>query len=323
MNKNQITMSVIGGVALVATLAIAYFIYAESDTRAEQEDTLNAQKSIFEKNRKSSREQEKSVKDNAAAVEAWTASAFADAAGLTNAVRYAERMTPAGFKEQMLRDVRRYQSVPADSKVKIVAEGDAMLQSIFPDFKDYITAGQMPDRPDLQRQWGDTCLFIDTLLECGAQNVVSVKVDTPPPPPPPEEGRGRGRDEGAKPDPFDVQTYTIVFNARPAALTGVLNALAKVERFVSVDVLSFAQEPDPLLGVLNVSGKKEGAEGGRRRNRRRQAEEAAAENAEAEQLARSGTVTNPADPLICTPFKVTMTVSTLAVRRAAPGKEEE
>ncbi len=336
MNKNKLIMSIIGGVAVVSALALAYLAWMQVSVREEAEADLENKKGLFDQNRDATRAEERAIRKNVSALREWMEAAVCEAATLTNTVRriemsaeeFVQRATE--FQSTMRADVNRYQKLPENAVAKIVADGAQAVDQTFPDFKEYITGGRLPERAVLVRWWVDICLVIDTLLDSGAESLMLARVVTPPPSEPDPKARGRAKKE-ADPNPIAAETYEFVFRARPDALVNVLNALAAAGRFVSVDELSFAQDPDPLLNMLDGSDKKKGAEVGGRRRRRQRTEvseaavEAAAgaegEDAMSKQLARSGTVTNPADPLSCTPFKVTMKVSTLAVRTTVEVKK--
>lgn len=315
MNRNQMTMAVTGAVALLATLGIGYFIMSEGSAREEAIGELDVQKNVFSQNRNASRDEEKAVRANVAALREWTDSATELASSTSGAAKIDTDTSASVFKSRMLDDVRRYQGLPKEAKTKFVAEGDTPIDQIFPDFKDYIIRNSMPEAPVLRRRWAEICMVADALIECGAESLVSVKVDTPPPQPVDPKAKRQGAKQEGPSFKIDEERYTFVFMARQDALVRTLNALAKLESFISVDAFSFAQDPDPLVAVLGGSGKdkeKNSRRGSRGRHRADTSAEASGDDADAEKL-RSGTVTNPADPLSFTPFKVTMSLSTLAV----------
>lgn len=326
MNKNQLTMAITGGAAVLATLVMAYFINSTGATREDAIGDLETQKGIFNQNRNASRDEEKAVRANVSALRDWMSAATDLAASVTGAMAKVDMdLSASVFKSRMLDDVRRYQKLPADTKIKFVAAGDAPIDQTFPDFKDYIIRNSMPEAPELRRRWAEICLVLDTLVQCGAESLVSVKVDTPAPV---REDPAARRVSAPSPAPsfkVDAEKYTFVFLARQDALVRALNALATVDRFISVDALSFVQEPDPLVAVLGGSSKdkdeKAGRHGGRRRRGAASEPESMTEEEKAAEKLRSGTVTNPADPLAYTPFKVTMSLSTLAVGGGS-GKED-
>ncbi len=314
MNKNQLTMAVIGGVALVAVLAFAYLTYSTVSEREEAEMSLQANKQAFEANRRFGAKEAESIRRNVEALKTWANAAYGEAGSLSVAEMSPDEFSAKAseFQQQMRADVNRYR------RAKLLPDDVTAAYAAFVDFKDYL-AGRFPDRPGMVREWNDICLFADALVAAGSDGMLSVRVETPERPPEPE-ARGPGRRGGAqaeKPDPIDARVYNLVFLARPGALVDVLNRLSKAERFVSIDELAFAQEPDPLLGLLTGGEKKddeEASRGRRGRRRRNAAAEAQPEAETDEEKILKGKVTDPADPLVCKPFKVTMKISTLTVR---------
>ncbi|MCR5413176.1 MAG: Amuc_1100 family pilus-like protein [Kiritimatiellae bacterium] len=319
MNKNQMTMAIIGGVALVAVLPFAYLAYSASADRAEKETELEGFKNTFNQNRRFSKAEADGIAANAQKLKDWSKEAYGEASSLAGA-----DMSPEEFKAQasvflqkMRSDVVGYQS----GEKKILPEDTAKAYEVFADFKEYLN-GKFPDNPDQVRQWGDICLFADTLAAARCTALESVKVEAVEKPEEPEDRSARRRSPAAKEkeeNPIDARTYRIVFLARPAALVDALNGFAKAERFVAVDDLAFAQDPDPLPAMFESKkdGDKEETGGRRRRGRRRAAEQEPEQ--EEEDKALRGKVTDPNDPLVCTPFRVTMKISTLTVK---PVKEE-
>ena len=145
MNKNQLTMAITGGVAVLATLVMAYFINSTGATLEDAIGDLETQKGIFNQNRNASRDEEKAVRANVSALRDWMSAATDLAASVTGAMAKVDMdLSASVFKSRMLDDVRRYQKLPADTKMKFVAAGDAPSDQTFPDFKDYIIRNSMP-----------------------------------------------------------------------------------------------------------------------------------------------------------------------------------
>lgn len=309
LNKNQLTMIGIGGVALLAVLTVGWFIYADGDVRAEAQEKLDEQIQAYEGNCSASDEEAAKHRQNTKAVEAWVLKTQTALAAMKGGVPEDKRNESASsFQMRVVTDARRFATLPEGEAVTKIVDAQRFAET-FVDFASFFgvnkegEAGRDEELSVRQRQWADTSRFVEILLNAGATRLESVKVVAPA-----EEDNApkRSSKKSKTEELWSSQSYTLVFEARPDALVEVINALAKSESFDVIDTIKFTQENDPLLRVLTESNKKQ-RHGARSSHRR--TEEAAPEAAET--LVRSGTVTNPADPERCTPFKVTLQVTTM------------
>jgi len=311
MNKNKIVMAAIGGVAAALVLVVGVLIWLEDDTQAELRDELEAQVARRDRNKAAKKETEDAHRDNAKALSEWADRAHAFVADQGDGREHDPMLDPAAFKQQMVEKAREFSKLPEDSSVKIVKEDfDFGYRQYIG--KDGTEIPKKEDLPRLQREWFDIAHFTETLVKCGATELVGVKVVEKSAEPQAAKGgrRPAQQKDPAAAYPSSETSYVFTFLARPVALVRVLNALAADDRFFAVDSMSFSQANDPLAMMLGGDKEKDSTRrGGRRRRRGAEAEEQAPEaEGEAAEIARKGLVT---DPATCAPFTVTMTVSTL------------
>lgn len=311
MNKNKIIMAAIGGVAAALVLVVGVLIWMEDDTQSELRDELEAQVARRDRNSGAKKETEEAHLGNAKVLSEWATSAHTFVSEQGSVREFDPNLDPAAFKQQMVEKAREFSKLPEESSVKIVKEDfDFGYRQYIG--KDGTEIPRKEDLPRLQREWFDISHFTDTLVKCGATELIGVKVAEKPAEPQNERGgrRSAQQKDPAAAYPSSETTYVFTFLARPAALVRVLNSLAADDRFFAVDSMSFSQASDPLVQMLGGDKEKDqGRRGGRRRRRGAEAEEPAPEaEGEAAEIARKGLVT---DPATCTPFTVTMTVSTL------------
>lgn len=338
MSKNQVVMSAIGGVALVAAAALGYFVFDAYSSKGEAvEDCEGSKDSVRRLLRgevSPDKESELAYKKNADTLSGWTEAALATAAAGDRAVR--DDINPAAFKQQLVSDARALSELEGGVDGKVVKSGFSF------GFPDFVAGDKLPEKdqlPRLQRLWGDVRYLVEKLQGCGVVEIVRIepaavaaaadKEKAGEEKPRARKARSsRKEDEGAKPA-YTVEQYAIDFRAKPAALVKALNVLATSDRFIVVDSMSFAREGDMIAAALG-EGDKAGAaapqpSGGRRRRRRERAEEQPAaeagfgENASADASSEKKGIVN--DPTKEAPFLVKAVVSTYDFGTAAKGAD--
>jgi hypothetical protein len=307
MNKSKIILASIGGVAGVAVLALAYFIWSALSGKSEISDELSAFQNAAE------RYSRQPVYPGADSIKAVEANREKLVEWKDEAMKLASRgdlvfdpTTPPALKDLMLADAKRFSSLPGSAEGKLVKADFAF------GFKDYITGGALPgekDVPLLQRRWNDIVQVLDMLVAAGATEIVDITVKPKEVEKPKvDDRRRRGRAPAKKTEPKvkepSKETYVFTFLARSEAIVKALNALAVCQRFMVVDSLSFARDTDALAMALG-DGKKSEQTAFRRGRRGRRGFAAAEEEEKKEEE-------NPivTDPLMDPPYKVTASVST-------------
>jgi len=314
MNKNQITMAAIGGVSLVAALAVGFFAFSVSGESGEKFDELEGKRAEVSNLKGAAiapcQASVDKIKANDSVIARWSENAFAIAAKGDAAP--AGETSPAAFKQRMVEDARELSRLPGGVNGAIVKPGFGF------GFPSFINEGAMPkaeELPLLDRQWSETCLLVKTLAECGVSELVSIEPAQPKQEAPaPKEKRGRSRKAVEKPKEIaTAQAYVVKMTAKPLAFVKVLNALTGGERFIVVDNFSFTREDDLGRILGEGKGKPAGEDAAapqreaRGRGRRRGAQQAE-EPAEAkEEIAKKGLVT---DPALAAPLSVTIEFTT-------------
>ncbi|MBR0196625.1 MAG: Amuc_1100 family pilus-like protein [Kiritimatiellae bacterium] len=311
MNKNKITMCVIGGISLLVVLVFAYLTYSAYTEKGEKLEDLEAAVSRVQGAGRAKIEPSKSsindIETNRVELLSWKEHALEEAAA---GDKYIElNITPSAFRQNMTQqDMKELASKPGGVDGRIAKDdfcfGFDSLKNNNPDASEL---------PILLRQWEDIKFFVDVLSDCGAVEVVSVEKGSAKPPEVKEEPPKRGGKNKKEPEPpkplADTQSYTIVFTARQVALVKVINTIVTSERFTIIDEFSFKRTRDTLAEALgdkekDSSGAK--AQGGRRR-RRGASEEAQAEAQEGVEVVKKGLVVDPASDA---PFEVTLKLTT-------------
>ena len=332
MNKSKIVLASVGGVVLVASLALAYMTwsaYSEKAERVEEfDDAVSTAGRLASLPVYPGPAGVKAYKDNADGYASWREEALKLASA---GDRKFEPTSPAAFKTFLVEDARRLSDLPGGVDGKLVKSDFSF------GFKDYITGGVLPRQEDLarlQREWNDVATIVEKLAEAGALEVVDVALKAADAQPAQPQGvvRGKKSKKGGDEDEGpaqDVTRFTVSFLARPAAIVAAANAFVGCERFVTVEGFAFERTKDDLVDVIGGdAGKKDDQQAssgrrGRRGRRGRGGDEAAQEAApEAEGGAKkSGLVT---DPLKASPFKVTMKFAVYDFRSAgdAPAAAE-
>jgi hypothetical protein len=305
MNKSKTILASVGGVALVASLALAYLIWSAFSDKSEREGDLDG--AIATADRLSrlpvypGEEGIKAYKENADTYAAWREEAVKTAAAGDMTF---EATTPPAFKSFLVDDARRLSALPGAVDGRIVKEE-------FPfGFKDYITGGVLPVQADLarlQREWHDVSTVVEALAKCGVAEVVDVALVAPAPVKEEPVKKGKKHKKQAKSDEASgpaVTKFTVEFRTRPAGLVNAVNEFITSPRFIVVDDFSFVREKDDIAEALSGEGKQqqEASGRGRRGRRGRQAEE----EPQPEAAKAPGVVTDPASASL---LKVTMSFS--------------
>lgn len=338
MNKSKMILAVTGGVIGVAVLAMAYLVWSAFSAKTaalEGDEETEGLESVEESARKLMRGKvfpcQKSVdmvKSNEEAVVAWKAEALKLAARGDRPVR---KTTPAQFKADMIDEAKRLATLTNSTSSSIVQPGFT-----FGPFKDYIAEGRMPTEAklaELQRQWDDVVLLVETLAKSGISELIDVQFKAKEAEAPAEtQNVRRGQQRrvanrnaaGAKAAAEDgtgpsAQGYVLTFKTRPLGFVRTLNTLATCERFVLVESLVFSREKDILQERLGGGEKKDAPAQASGRRRRRGAQ-AAADKAAEEKPKDDGIVT---DPLLDDPLKVELTVTTYDFRTLDEKEEKK
>lgn len=283
LSKNQIVMLSIGGVALVASLALGYLAFsaysAKSEASENAERDSSAVRSLLGAAISPDASSVAAVNKNRDALAGWTEAAISTASAGDRAL--ATDVNEAAFKQKLVDEARALSELPGGVDGKIVKPDFSF------GFPDFVTGDKLPEKeklPQLQRQWADIRTLVETLQACGIVELVRIEPTLVKQPAvaeqQPKETKRRNRrrkaDEEAKPA-YTEEKYAIDFRAKPAALVKVVNALATSQRFIVVESLDFARESD-MIGKALGEGDKRGADAeqqsSRPRRRRRGAEQA-------------------------------------------------
>ena len=310
MNKNQIVMASIGGVALVATLALGFLAYSSwsdgADAASELEDLKANVKRIANAAVAPEQKSVNAIEANAKTLVDWYAENF-DAVKVGD-IAPEPNLTKDALKARMVDEARAIAEYPGSADGKFVRAGFEF------GFKDIIAGGAMPEADAvaaMTREWADVRFLATTLAEAGALELAEVTREgaksLEPPPELDAKGRPKKKKKTEEVKPLaSVYAYTLVFQARPVAFVKALNALSTAKRFTVVDSLTCRRVEDALASA--VADRKDASAaapaGGRRGRRGRRAADENTEEAEAQ---KKGLVV---DPQTDVPFTVTMKVST-------------
>jgi hypothetical protein len=325
MNKSKIILASVGGVALVASLALAYLIWSALSDKGEKASELEGALQTAERLARlpvyPGPEGIAAYKENAETYEAWREEAVKIAAAGDMTF---ETTTPPAFKALLADEARRLSSLPG------AVEGH-LVKPDFPfGFKEYITGGELPAQENLarlQREWYDVKTVVEALARSGVAEIVDVVVKSGAPVVKDEEQPKKGKkakkpvkqQETAEAGPA-VTRIEVEFRSSPAALVNVINEFIVSSRFVVIDQFSFAHERDDIAEALGGGdGKKqqEAAAGRGRRGRRGRTAEEEASQQEGEKA--SNIVT---DPLSASLIKVNMSFSVYDFRSLEDGAAE-
>ena len=283
LSKNQIVMLSIGGVALVASLALGYLAFsaysAKSEASENAERDSGAVRSLLGAAISPDAASVAAVNKNRDALAGWTEAAVSTASAGDRAI--ATDVNEAAFKQKLVDEARALSELPGGVEGKIVKPDFTF------GFPDFVTGDKLPEKeklPQLQRQWADIRTMVETLQACGIVELVRIEptlvkqptVAEQQPKETKRKNRRKKADEEAKPA-YTEERYAIDFRAKPAALVKVVNALATSQRFIVVESLDFTRESD-MIGKALGEGDKRGADAeqqsSRPRRRRRGAEQA-------------------------------------------------
>lgn len=300
MNKSRIILASTGGVIGVGVLASAFFLWNafskktaafEGDEAGDGLETVVSQMAtLMNKKPYPDQANEKQLQANRQAFEEWTRSVRSVAAEgdwLADG-----DCTPAQFKEIIGRDAKALSDPTKRDPAAIVAPDFA-----FGPFKDYL-ADKMPAKdelPRLQREWYDITSLIRLLATNGVIRLTDVQVVERKEPEVDAKAKAKlkmkakAKAANEEPEP-SVETYRLAFQARPAALVGVVRDLSFQRRFTVVDSFGFTRERDAIAQAFGMGEKKEAAavSGGRRRRR-----PSAAESEKPAEKSASGVVFDP------------------------------
>ena len=281
LSKNQIVMLSIGGVALVASLALGYLAFSAYSAKSEASENAErdsaAVRSLLGAAISPDASSVAAVNKNRDSLAGWTEAAISTASAGDRAL--ATDVNEAAFKQKLVDEARALSELPGGVGGKIVKPDFSF------GFPDFVTGDKLPEKeklPQLQRQWADIRTLVETLQACGIVELVRIEPTLVKQPAvaeqQPKETKRRNRrrkaDEEVKPA-YTEEKYAIDFRAKPAALVKVVNALATSQRFIVVESLDFARESDMIGKALGEGDKKGAAEQQtvRQRRRRRGAEQ--------------------------------------------------
>ena len=169
MNKSKIVLASIGGVTLVASLALAYFIWSAMSERSERLDELDgAEQSLVNMMKlpvNPCPEAIKAYQANAETYDNWKD----DAKKLvTTGDMIFEPTTPPALKAFMVEDARRLSALPGRTDGVIVRPEFAF------GFKEFVLDGNMPAEADLakiQREWYDMSVVVGAMSKSGVTEI--------------------------------------------------------------------------------------------------------------------------------------------------------
>ena len=286
LSKNQIVMLSIGGVALVASLALGYLAFsaysAKSEATENAERDTGAVRSLLGAAISPDAASVAAVNKNRDALAGWTEAAISTASAGDRSI--ATDVNEAAFKQKLVDEARVMSGLPGGVDGKIMKDVSAF------GFPEFVSGDKLPDKdqlPRLQRQWGDVCTLVKTLSDCGVVEVVRIEPGAaakqqaqasaePKKDAKKSKKRKKGKDAEDEKPAYTEEKYAIDFRAKPAALVKAVNALAASQRFIVVESLDFVREGDMIGKALGEGDKKGAADqqaSSRPRRRRRGAEQ--------------------------------------------------
>ena len=329
MNKTRIILASTGGVIAVGVLVAAYFLWSAFSKKTaafegnEENDGLETVvgqvATLMNKKPYPDKANEKKLQANRQAFEDWyqgVRSVAAEGDWLADG-----DCTPAQFKEMIGRDAKALSNPEKKNPAAIVAPDFA-----FGPFKDYL-ADKMPARDGLarlQRQWYDITSIIQLLSTNGVIRLTDLQVVEVKAPAAESKSKAKAKAKStAKPEDEEkqpsVETYKLAFQAKPAALVGVIRMLSFQKRFTVVESFGFTRERDAVAEAFGVGEKREASAsaGGRSRRRRAAANEDAAKSEE--KKSSGGTVFDPETDSV---LNVELTVSVYDFRTLEEADEK-
>lgn len=268
LSKNQIVMLSIGGVALVASLALGYLAFSAYSAKTEASENAkrdsSAVRSLLGAAISPDAASVAAVNKNRDALAGWTEAAVSTAAAGDRAID--ADINPAALKQKLVDEARTLSGLPGGVDGKIMKDVSAF------GFPEFVAGDKLPEveqLPRLQRLWGDVSILVKTLSDCGVIEVVRIepgvaaKQQAQAPAEPKKDAkkskkRKKGKDAEDEKPAYTEERYAIDFRARPAALVKVVNALTTSQRFIVIDSLDFTRESD-MIGKALGEGDKRGA----------------------------------------------------------------
>ena len=324
MSKPKIILISIGGVIVLATIALAIMIWTAFTGRSEKAGELDF---VREKVGRLVRlpiypsiAGVRTLESNRTDFAVWTEDAHALAA---RGDKSFESTTPPAFKTFLVEEARRLSELPGAVEGKLVKPGFAF------GFSEYISGGVMPkeaDLPRLQREWYDVTTVIEALAATGVTEIVDVTMAVQPKESDGEKGnkarKNKNKSKAKAKEKLgtpifvtpNVSRFVVTLKAHPQGIVNAINALAASSRFIVVDDIHFLHETDGLAAALDGDEKKESTSS-RRSSRRRRGASAEKENAGFGSAngdgatAQTNAVRIVSDPLKPEPFKVTIKFS--------------
>ncbi|MBQ2632820.1 MAG: Amuc_1100 family pilus-like protein, partial [Kiritimatiellae bacterium] len=274
MSKNRVILAVIGGVIAIAVLVAAFLTWQAYSAKVaardgDEEEGTDGLETVVGQAQTLSRkpiypcaESVKALKPDEETLSDWRTEALRFAA---RGDRPIEKTTTAAFKTFIVTDARRIAALKGAVNGSLVKPDFA-----FGPFKDYIAEGKMPPEAQLteiQRRWDDVSTIAEMLSSCGVDELTDVafrddaaaKEAAEKEAAQKKKGPKKGQRTGAKKESTvrpSAYGYTFAFQARPAALVKVVNALTTCDRFVVVDSLTFDRTRDVFAEALGGDEKK-------------------------------------------------------------------
>jgi len=329
MNKSKIILLSVGATVGIAVLVMGYLVwtaFAAKTAAIEGNDEGTDGLETVEENAMRLTKKAvypcaasvKAIESNETVVVAWKDEAFKLAA---RGDRPVQPTTTAQFKTDMVNDANRLRGLPGVVMGKI-----AKPEFAFGPFKEYIVEGKMPAEGrlvQLQRQWGDIVLMVETLAKCGIAEILDIQLkdgeerkNEPQAKKLAKKGKKGEVESAIKPS---AQTYVLTFTTKPQGFVKCLNAFETSERFFVAENFGFTREKDVIQTALVGDDKKEGANftgGTGRRGRDRRQHQTVKE----EEKPKNGIIT---DPQLDAPFKVELTISTYDFKTLEESAKEE
>jgi hypothetical protein len=174
LSKNQIVMLAIGGVALVAAAALGYLAFsaysAKSEAAESAESNSSAVQALYRAAISPDAASVAAINKNRDALAGWTEAALSTASAGDRSI--ASDVNEAAFKQKLVDEARTLSGLPGGVDGKIMKDVSAF------GFPDLVTGDKLPDKamlPRLQRLWGDVCILVKTLSDCGVIEVVRIE----------------------------------------------------------------------------------------------------------------------------------------------------
>ena len=255
LNRNQATLSAIGGVFAVGAAVLGWLLWSavgeSNEALADRDSSMSAIDSFYSAKVFPSAESLEAVKANTDEIAGWRENAKIVAS--RGDKKFAET-TPPSFKQFLQSEQVRLSSLPGKAAGRICQAGFAF------GFDKYLgqnpTMPEKADLPKLQRQLDFIAEAIELFAESGVAEVKSVKRDeTPaaavveevPQARPAKKGKKGGRADLADEGPVATSlVYSFQFLASPDAFVRTLNRLSADFRFIVVESLDFTESRDVI-----------------------------------------------------------------------------